>query len=681
MDFLLGLYNKVALVIGEERTSAVGHLNLEIRQRVKFEQRLQRFVSEHFFEKVTFFNHLAVLPSSRESVVNYGKRGREAVIGLIIPFMQKMADSKSEKAIRLVDHVELVKFALNKEKERRMQASQPSQLALSTDADNDEDDHDLEDDVDDSEDDVEVEPFEPYHRTEDLGPSSENVSLLSEGVNTTDGFASSHWCTRNTIVFWNHRHQHYVRMSNSRVERGPRGWVEDVPLGWTWERFTCVDLGGGVFAFHNTFHNRFLRMNDHFRMDRSHECNKDKIPANWDWERFKMKDMGNGHWALFSVKWNRFVKMDHGDALVASGWRKGAWDIPSSWDFEKFYIQKASTEVASPAAYWFVGRTVAIWNHKNQHYVRLRKGKVEKGGHGWRDPFPNWGYERFQPVMAGHGEVAFYNAENRRFLRMNNDKLDDSDKMDIGHLHDGMTWERFRIVDMGKGHVALYNSHFKKFVNMRNWKSDLGTTNGQMEYWDVQTSWGDEKFFIVEVGEKKNCNFWCRLRRGLEKVVEVVSAVVDFVKKLLECFGQWVFLESAGYGRSISTHAAINFGVSGGVSLPSIKSLIQGARAPGVSVSVWASLGAGATAQWLWSGVGVSLWLSCGGAIDDSHSGCYFGISVGAVFAAWAKAWGDPQCVFGPTIFGAFECARSVGGTFLLICCSYSILTGENSCR
>ena len=35
--------------------------------------------------------------------------------------------------------------------------------------------------------------------------------------------------------------------------------------------------------------------------------------------------------------------------------------------------------------------------------------------------------------MAGHGEVAFYNAENRRFIRMNDDGyLDDSDMGLIG---------------------------------------------------------------------------------------------------------------------------------------------------------------------------------------------------------------------------------------------------------
>ena len=249
--------------------------------------------------------------------------------------------------------------------------------------------------------------------------------------------------------------------------------------------------------------------------------------------------------------------------------------------------------------------------------------------------------------------------------------------MDQWQLHDGMTWERFKVVDMGEGHIALYSSAHKRFWKMNGGENNLVTSN-KMDYWKVNTNWGNEKFFLVEVGEKKNCNFWCRLRRGIEKVVK---AVADFVVKLLSCFGQWVFTESVGYSRSISTHAAVNFGVSAGISTPSIKSIIQQATSPGTSVSLWASLGAGATAEWLWTGLGVALYMSCGGAMDDSSGGCYVGISVGAIFSAWAKAWGEPRCAFGPTLFGAFQCARSVGGTFLLICCSYSILTGENSCR
>jgi len=653
------------------QTSAVGHLRLEIHQRVRLDMRLQRFVSEHYFEHVSFFNEKSVLHSSREAVVNYGKRGREAVIGLVIPYMQKLADTDGERAVRLVDHVELIKFARNmeKEKEGKLQIRRASQHAIGQSGEAEDLEEDVDEEVkDEDEDEVKDRP----------GPPTEDVSLLSESVNLTDGFATSHWCTRNTIVFWNHKHQRYFRMSNWRIERGHKGWQGNIPYGWTWERFTCVDLGGGNFAFHNTFHNRFMRMNGDGWMDRSDPCDKNKLPDHWGWERFKMKDMGNGHWALFSTAHNKFVKMDKGDGLVASGWRQGAWDIPASWNYEKFYIQKASREIASPKAFWFVDRTVAIWNHQHQRYVRLRKGKVEKGGAGWRDPFPNWGYERFTPVMAGHGEVAFYNAENRRFIRMNSDGyLDDSDKMDQWQLHDGMTWERFKVVDMGEGHIALYSSAHKKFWKMNGWEENL-VTGPEMDYWKVDTNWGNEKFFLVEVGEKKNCNFWCRLRRGIEKVVK---AVADFVVKLLSCFGQWVFTESVGYSRSISTHAAVNFGVSAGVSTPSIKSIIQQATSPGMSVSLWASLGAGATAEWLWSGLGVALYMSCGGAVDDSSGGCYFGVSVGAIFSAWAKAWGEPRCAFGPTLFGAFQCSRSVGGTFLLICCSYSILTGENSCR
>ena len=33
------------------------------------------------------------------------------------------------------------------------------------------------------------------------------------------------------------------------------------PKEWTWERFTVVDAGNGEIALHNTWHNRFVRMN------------------------------------------------------------------------------------------------------------------------------------------------------------------------------------------------------------------------------------------------------------------------------------------------------------------------------------------------------------------------------------------------------------------------------------
>ena len=86
---------------------------------------------------------------------------------------------------------------------------------------------------------------------------------------------------------------------------------------------------------------------------------------------------------------------------------------------------------------------------------------------------------------------------------------------------------------------------------------------------------------------------------------------------------------------------------------------------------------AGKTTKWFWLGVGVSLSVSCTAA--DTF-GCKFGISVGAIATGWSEKQTDEKCPFGPTLTG-FKCKRSVGGTMLLFCCSYDLLTGENSCR
>ena len=45
--------------------------------------------------------------------------------------------------------------------------------------------------------------------------------------------------------------------------------------------------------------------------------------------------------------------------------------------------------------------------------------------------------------------------------------------------------------------------------------------------------------------------------------LQVFKAVVSFVAKLLECFGQFAVTASGGYGRPINTNVAVNFGVSG----------------------------------------------------------------------------------------------------------------------
>jgi len=65
--------------------------------------------------------------------------------------------------------------------------------------------------------------------------------------------------------------------------------VQNIPLGWTWERFRVVRLGNGEFAFHSAIHNRFLRMNPNGYLESSDQINWNALPNNWSWERFKIK--------------------------------------------------------------------------------------------------------------------------------------------------------------------------------------------------------------------------------------------------------------------------------------------------------------------------------------------------------------------------------------------------------
>jgi len=330
---------------------------------------------------------------------------------------------------------------------------------------------------------------------------------------------------------------------------------------------------------------------------------------------------------------------------------------------------------------------MAIWNHDHQNYVRMTSKRVEKYGGYWRNPFPSsWDYERFVPVMAGNGEIALHNTKWNRFVRMNDQgKIDRSAAMNRDRIHNGMTWERFKVVATKKGYIALYNMHFGRFIKM-DWHTKDMVVSPKINWWDLPDNWVSEAFFFTEVGEKKNCNFWCRLRKGIEKAVDRIAS---WVKKLLQCFGDWTFSTTVGYNREIGTNAAVSFGISGTASHSSsnkiekmrtaFRELLVEHAAPSIGVSIHAGLSAGVTTKFLWSGVGVSLWVSC--SAKGENAGCTIGISVGAIFTAWSLAGADANCLFGPTIFGAFDCSRSAGGTFLLICCSYTLTSGTNNCR
>ncbi|OLP96072.1 hypothetical protein AK812_SmicGene21737 [Symbiodinium microadriaticum] len=536
------------------QTRAVGHLHLEIRQRVKLDLRLQRFVADHHAENVAFF-HEKILSTSLEAAQLYGMRGRKAVMDTILPFMEDMTNIDPERALRLVDHVEFAKYV--RALEQKTEPSQKHQIMKL------EHGHLRIEDVppmsDQDEDDLEDELQQIELAGEEASEHKQGRSLVSLDHNGTGKDVSPHWCVGKTVALWNHAHQHYARMSDHRVERGAKGWREwnDMPYSWTWERFVCVDVGNGEVAFHNTQWNRFIRMHSNGKIDRSSECSRDFIPGGWSWERFKLKDVGNGEVGIWSPHWKKFMQMQHGSELKSKS-RSSIDDFPSWMTWEKFRIQEVVK--ASSISYWFCARTVILWNEAHRKYVQMdKKHKIKRKSSKWKDPFPSgWEWERWVPVMAGHNEVAFHSTKWNRFLRMNsNGKMDASHERNIHDLVDWMTWERFRVVQLG-GKIALYNTHHKKFVQMSH-GNELSSL-GPMEYWDLPDHWTWEQFVIKEVGEASHCNFWCKLASPF---VKVFKAVVSFVAKLLECFGQFAVTATGGYGRPISTNVAVNFGVSG----------------------------------------------------------------------------------------------------------------------
>jgi len=103
--------------------------------------------------------------------------------------------------------------------------------------------------------------------------------------------------------------------------------VQNIPSGWTWERFRVVRLPNNQVAFHSTVHNRFLRMNATTkRLDASSPCNWNQMPPEWSWERFTIKRKNNKTYIIASGAGNLILstagpstKIDGLDTLIPNG--------------------------------------------------------------------------------------------------------------------------------------------------------------------------------------------------------------------------------------------------------------------------------------------------------------------------------------------------------------------------
>ncbi|CAE7242380.1 unnamed protein product [Symbiodinium sp. CCMP2592] len=111
------------------------------------------------------------------------------------------------------------------------------------------------------------------------------------------------------------------------IGRNPPRRVENFPDSWTYEHFTVLDAANGQVAFHNSFHNRYLKMD-----------------GGWTWERFQIVPVRpylqpGTLVALHCGIHNSYVSMN-GAELQRSEVRNHN-DLPSNWVWERFTVVDA----------------------------------------------------------------------------------------------------------------------------------------------------------------------------------------------------------------------------------------------------------------------------------------------------------------------------------------------------
>merc|ERR1719160_1505804 len=240
-------------------------------------------------------------------------------------------------------------------------------------------------------------------------------------------------------------------------------------------------------------------MNKNGNMDVSSKKGKDELPGGWTWERFTPVDAGNGEWALWCKRHNRFMRLNSNGNMDGSG-HKGKNELPRDWTWERFsvVVEKPGPPPPPPETPFQPGAVVAMHSKIHNRFIRMNSnGNMDGSGHKGKDELPSdWTWERFHVVDAGNGEIAFWSEIHNRYIRMHsNGNMDVSSKKGKDELPGGWTWERFTPVDAGNGEWALWCKHHNRFMRLHsNGNMDGSGHKGKDE---LPRDWTWERFAVV----------------------------------------------------------------------------------------------------------------------------------------------------------------------------------------
>lgn len=138
----------------------------------------------------------------------------------------------------------------------------------------------------------------------------------------------------NVVAFHSAFHNRFMRMYQHGMDRSSPHGINGIPRGWTWERFTVVDVGHGLIALFCKIHGRFVELKG-ATLGKAAPVSIANLKSSM---KFRAVDALNGQIALWSPAWRRFITMSHKRPFMISQVRRNENDLPTDWRAERFNV-------------------------------------------------------------------------------------------------------------------------------------------------------------------------------------------------------------------------------------------------------------------------------------------------------------------------------------------------------
>ncbi|CAK9088390.1 Tenascin [Durusdinium trenchii] len=277
-----------------------------------------------------------------------------------------------------------------------------------------------------------------------------------------------------TFALHNDANNRFAKMVSNDMSRSPKKKAESLPDGWSSERFQVVEGDAGRVGLKSIKYNKYVCM-DHSNMK--------NVGHLKNWEKFRVWDAGDGSVAFHNSNHNRFIRL--GDRALDTSGKKNVRDLPSGWSWERFEVVQAVPGLPT-------GSTIALNCHKRflqmsgQQQLDGRSAAVDQLADDWESV-------RFEVVDAGHGQIALFNTNLKSFVEMTGKDVLRSEETSKTGVSDEA---RFTVVDMGSGKIALHNAKYNRFVGMR--ASGEVVRSQEKDGDELPSTWTDAIFKVVQ---------------------------------------------------------------------------------------------------------------------------------------------------------------------------------------